>query len=206
MTINEDAIFGDGGCVDEELALACLLTSGHLFLNVLKAPEGGYTTCVYVLANDVFAWGCADAECLSNSDGEEPSEIIDLYRAWKASGHAGVTKWLCKKRNEQPQKPIKERMQKAGTWDDELEDLPVNVYWDRLRKDKEEKQERYRNLPPDQQQAIRQAAAGELTGKIGDHPLFLQGMNEGCGYFLKPENEIEGSYGQKFAKYLIDAP
>lgn len=135
MNIDETNIV-DGN--DEELALACLLSSRVLFTNAvdtnlqysIKSENPNWTTCVYVNCNDVFAWGCSDTENLSDS------EIIDLYKLHKEWGSDGVVKWVCIKRNEQPQDPIKEKMIKANHWDDVLENLKPNHYWSKLKENK----------------------------------------------------------------------
>ena len=70
---------------DEDQMLAELLQAGVLFMNTRKylgyRGEGlpvGETTVLFVLANDVFAWGCADAEDIPDK------ELPTLYRMWKS--------------------------------------------------------------------------------------------------------------------------
>lgn len=137
MNIDESQIL-DPEYYDEEKALACLLTAGLCFLNTInirnKEAPAKYTTLVFVIANDIFAWGCADSECLTNNDGEEGSEIIALYKLWKENSKHGAVKWLCLKRKEQPQQPIKESMIKDNYWDESLESLPEN-YYDKARRE-----------------------------------------------------------------------
>ena len=110
---------------DEELALSILLREGVLFCNERKVVFEGEpeetTTVLYVNANDVFAWACADAEPLPND------EIGNLYKLHKAKEGWGVTKWLCKQRNQKPQKPIEKDMKKAGAWDEIMKALPDNT-------------------------------------------------------------------------------
>lgn len=134
--------------VDEEKALSILLKEEILFCNTRcfigncgkwsdqyesyldyikdipkdKLQIESETIVLFVNCNDVFAWGCADAEHLTTDD------IPNLYMLWKKWGHDGVTKWCCIKRNEKPQKPIADAMKKAGHWDDELEALSENYY------------------------------------------------------------------------------
>lgn len=133
IDVDDSKIFYEG-IVDEELALVCLLADGICFLNNIEFTKGeGYTTCIFVNLNDVFAWGCADAENLSNNDWQEPSEIIDLYRHWKKNDKWGHVIWAAFKRKEQPQDPMKERMIKDGVWTPELEALPENRYWKYIR-------------------------------------------------------------------------
>jgi len=90
--------------------------TGPFFESSVNPPEA--TTCIWVNCSDFFAWGCADAEPVL------PNELGDLYRASKEKH--GVTKWCCKRRNLKPQKPIRDRMKKAGVWDDEMEALEDN--------------------------------------------------------------------------------
>lgn len=130
MNINEDNILYPGHN-NEELALACLLANGVCFLNHLNSgteEDPRWTTCVYVDASDIFVWGCADGEDITNNDGEDDSEIITLYKLWKENSNLGPIKWLCLKRNEQPQRPVKEMMIKDNYWDETLENLPQNKY------------------------------------------------------------------------------
>lgn len=127
MTIDESKIIEE---VDEGKALACLLADDILFLNNLEAGvykgKKYFTTCLYVNLNDVFAWACADAECVSSNDGENPSEVIELYKYWKENKNWGAVKWAAIKRKVQPQRPVIEIMKKSGYWDEVLESLPKN--------------------------------------------------------------------------------
>jgi hypothetical protein len=76
---------------------------------------------VYVNCNDVFAWGCADAEDLPHD------EIENLYRLWRADPHWGSAKWCAIRRKQQPQKPVIDAMKAAGSWDDIMENLGPNT-------------------------------------------------------------------------------
>ncbi len=53
----------------------------------------------------------------------------------------GSLKWCCIKRNERPQIPIEEDMKKVGAWCEKMESLPINQYWDKLRKRQPDKNE-----------------------------------------------------------------
>lgn len=99
---------------DSNEAVAQLLDAEILFVGTSR----GHTT-LYVICNDLFAWGLADAEPFSTAD------IPDLYSAWK-SGEWGVEKWCCKRRNMQPQPPVKRSMIEDGAWDESMESLPQN--------------------------------------------------------------------------------
>lgn len=100
-------------CHDER-ALAKLLIEGVLFCS-----SGRHTVVLYVLCNDLFYCGCADAENLPMS------EIGTLLKMHLKDNTWGVSKWCCRQRKLRPQVPIVEEMKKLGVWDDELEALPT---------------------------------------------------------------------------------
>lgn len=127
-------------CVEEK-ALEILLHENILFANSANTVDwdkwipdeanpgkykhtdtykiGGETVVLFVNCNDLFWWACADAEDLTLS------EVPELYMMWKNDKNWGVSKWCCKKRNMQPQLPIREDMKKEGVWEewmDKLED------------------------------------------------------------------------------------
>lgn len=77
---------------------------------------------VLVNCNDVFAWGCADTENLSEAD------IPELFLLWVEDAMWGPVKWVCMKRKEQPQFPIARDMKKAGVWCGRMEALEPNHY------------------------------------------------------------------------------
>lgn len=133
---NDEVFFQ--GLANEELAISRMLAGDVFMLNNIPCEDGSgkNTTCLYVLCNDVFAWGYADAEPIKNNDWKEPSEIIDLYRLWKENKLWGSTQWVCLKRNQQPQAPIKKRMIEDGAWNEQLENLPENYYDIRLEKNR----------------------------------------------------------------------
>jgi len=120
--MNEDKYF------DEENALSALLKDGILFCNERNysstpgGPSEGLTIVLFVICNDIFAWGCADAEDLPIS------ELENLYKMWLKNNKWGSTKWCCIRRKEKPQRPAVELMKKDGAWDDELECLSENRY------------------------------------------------------------------------------
>jgi hypothetical protein len=113
---------------DEEVALSELLKNGVLFCNSryysLKkdTKSEGETIVLFVICNDVFAWGCADAEDLPLN------ELENFYKMWEKDKINGPIKWCCLRRNEKPQKPMVDLMKKEGAWDDELEKLSENLY------------------------------------------------------------------------------
>ena len=132
MEIDESKIISDQYC-DENLALACLLADDVCFLNIVdvsytnpefyKKPE--FTTCVYVLCNDTFNYASADAESITNSDGDADSEIISLYKLWKENRIYGPIKWVALKRNKRPLVQLEMLMRAQYYWDDSLETLPA---------------------------------------------------------------------------------
>lgn len=108
---------------EEEIALAHLLINEVIFLNSFWSkspkhdPESGWSeeeskyTCLYVLCNDVFAWGCADAEDLPYD------ELRNLYEMWLKDPSWGPAVWCIKQRNSMPQKPVEDHINAAGIWD-----------------------------------------------------------------------------------------
>lgn len=127
VEFNKEQIIAD---IDEEKALAFLLYQGVMHLNNGFHPysKKEYTTICFVNASDIFAWGCADSECILFEDGEDPSELIKLFKLVYEFGENGRIMWLCKKRNMQPQTPIKNDLIKDGFWFNWLENLPENLY------------------------------------------------------------------------------
>ena len=131
MEINESEIL-NGGFYNENLALAYLLVNDACFLNNIDISksmpfhykEPTYTTVVYVNCNDTFAFGGSDAECVSNSDGDDDSEIIALYKMVKESPKYGYAKFCALKRKMRPVKQIVKLMKDDGFWCEELEVLP----------------------------------------------------------------------------------
>lgn len=106
----------------EELALAQLLVDDVLLPFEAMSKSGEETTALFVNSSDDFAWGCADCEPLPND------EIPNLYRMHVADRSWGALRWLCLRRNQQPQAPRKKKMIEAGSWDETLEALPENLY------------------------------------------------------------------------------
>jgi len=123
---------------DIEAALAILLREEVLFANARRywSPEweadpdnpgkmrdsgrgemAGPTIVLFVNCNDVFGWGCADAEPLPYD------EVGNLYRAW-SSGPWGVARWCCLRRRQRPQERVEASMRQAGVWDEAVEALP----------------------------------------------------------------------------------
>lgn len=94
-------------------ALAHLLLNEVIFLNTHwyrdDWPDDAKKTLVLAVnANDVFAWGCADAESI------EKCEIETLYRLWTHEHHWGPAAWCIFKRKREPQAPVRKAMEGAG--------------------------------------------------------------------------------------------
>lgn len=113
---------------DNEAMVAKLLDDGVLFLNSRKyycehakglMPE---TLVLFVLCNDTFAWGCADAEEVTTE------ELPKLFEMHEKDPVYGSIRWVCIKRGEKPQKPIADRMRTSVSWDEEVEKLAENSY------------------------------------------------------------------------------
>lgn len=115
---------------DEEILLARLLISEHVYLNSRHWKEEDKDH-VYVgaLCNDVFFWACGDATELPYN------QIRPLYNMIIKDPSWGATKWAILQRNMYPQKPIYEAMVKKGSWDEELQnaDLKPNPSWPKLK-------------------------------------------------------------------------
>lgn len=101
---------------EEAAALSHLLMNEVVFLNSHwfekdwpKAAQDGI--CVCVNCNDVFAWGCADAEGLPYK------EIQALYEMWRKDPVWGPAVWCVRRRGQMPQKPVEARIRAAGIWD-----------------------------------------------------------------------------------------
>jgi hypothetical protein len=89
--------------------------------------EIGFDENLYVNCNDIFAWGCSDAEQLPLD------EISNLYKLWLENKMWGAAKWCCFKRNEKPQNPVEKEMKAANVWDNQIEKLPNNYYDTKLK-------------------------------------------------------------------------
>ena len=116
---------GEEHC-DEAKALSQMLAEyGLLFVSGDAGPffktdgEDKVPAAIYVNCNDLWMWGCADAEPLPMD------QIGTFYKAWK-SVEWGTTIWSCAQRNLQPQSPIRKDMKKDGAWDDVMDGLPKN--------------------------------------------------------------------------------
>lgn len=121
---------------DEEEAISQLLHDGVLFANsfpfVYKInKEGdqrweGPTITLFVNANDVFCWACAEGQDI------KCGEVRALYEAHIANEKWGSVMWCAKKRGLKPQWLMAKDMIEQGAWDEEMEALSEeNAYmWD----------------------------------------------------------------------------
>jgi len=101
---------------EEERGLAVLLNTEAVFLNDHWwkddwPKDARRTVSLNVNCNDVFAWGCADAEEMTYAD------IEDVYQHWKKDRVNGTTIWCIKRRKELPQRPVAKSIQAGGVWD-----------------------------------------------------------------------------------------
>lgn len=112
---------------NEDEIIALFLQKGTLFTNTrrylcMDGSEQPETIVVFLNCNDTFAWACADDECITEE------EITELYEMYLVDSKWYDTKWACKKRNMQPQKPFADMMKEADAWDDMMEALPKNKF------------------------------------------------------------------------------
>ena len=137
---------GDRIWFDNEKALSYLLTKDALFINTRPYIEnpweskekyeiGESTIVVFVECNDVFAWGCADAESITFEENSvlkkknlEDNELYRLLTYELENERYGTTKFACWKRNQKPQEPIVEKLKSEGVWDEWWEALRSNEF------------------------------------------------------------------------------
>lgn len=111
---------------EEERALALLLVNDVIFLNDHwwedDWPEGAKkVTSLNVSCNDVFAWGCSDAEEMPHD------ELKNLYRMWRKDPEWGAAVWCMLQRKQMPQKPVEDIIRRAGIWNFEELGLAPNT-------------------------------------------------------------------------------
>ena len=111
---------------DVEHCLSVLLHDDVLFANERRFLDGkdvdGPTVVLFVNCNDLFAWGCADAESLPYD------EVGKLFRMHRANAGWGSQKWCAIRRNLKPQPPAQRLMEMAGAWDAQMEALPDSPF------------------------------------------------------------------------------
>ena len=111
-------LVGEGDMFDENHAIGHLLREQWIFVAWKNSQE----LSLAVNCNDIFAWGCADAEDLPRD------QLENLWKEYLADPKTGYIKWCCKQRNEKPQKPVVDWMKEEGTWTNDLYKLPENHY------------------------------------------------------------------------------
>lgn len=98
--------------LEPEEMLLDLLKEGLIIINNghwdASWPKDRIT--VSVICNDVFAWGCADAEDITYS------ELAEVHTFWKKDPNLGVAAWCVKKRKARPQPPMEKLLEKDGIW------------------------------------------------------------------------------------------
>ena len=103
------------GEVQTDAALAIMLLNEAIFTNAHRSSGGtaadGNATALYVTCNDVFMWGCADLEAMAHD------RIAEVYGFWERDPRWGTAVWCMIRRRELPQRPVLERIRKAGIWD-----------------------------------------------------------------------------------------
>src|SRR3990167_9430933 len=100
----------------DEHALAAMLLDEAIFLNSNWweenwPEEAKKTVALCVSTNDIFTWGCADAESLPYD------EIEEVYRYWIKDRSLGTAVWAIIRNKEMPQRPVESSIRKAGIWD-----------------------------------------------------------------------------------------
>lgn len=105
-----------GNLTKEQRIKIIKLQSSPLWINIRNNEIHLLANC-----NDLFFWACADAEPVSLEDLDEYYDAC--YDKKGKPIPYGNDIWCCRKRNMQPQKPIRDRMKKAGYWTDELESM-----------------------------------------------------------------------------------
>jgi hypothetical protein len=101
---------------DQGRALAAMLLAEAIFLNSnwwfsSWPDEAKKTVALCVNTNDVFAWGCADAENITYD------QIEEVYRYWAKDPQWGTAIWAIINAKELPQRPVADSIRKAGIWD-----------------------------------------------------------------------------------------
>lgn len=107
---------------DSSTALAWLLAHDHCFINSRHWREhdkGDIAVCVN--CNDVFAWGCSDAEDLPFD------QVQPLYEMVRRDPQWGAAMWCILRRKEMPQPPVERAIRKAGIWNLDQHGLGENV-------------------------------------------------------------------------------
>lgn len=108
--------------------LAYFLYHNIIFLNThwFKEDwpaEAQKTIILYVNCNDVFAWGCADAEEI------KLNQLKELWKYYKKDRNYGAIVWCIKQANILPQKPMYDLIQKESKFNLDEMNLKPNLTW-----------------------------------------------------------------------------
>ena len=115
-------IFEESQAIAYLLATEILLSNRPWWDKTLTKKQQQLTTLA-VLCNDVFAWGCADAEDIDYDD------LEDLWNYYVKDPVNGPIVWCIIKRKSMPQKPVYDDIQNAGIWDlNKIKGLEPNYY------------------------------------------------------------------------------
>jgi hypothetical protein len=120
LTTIDNDFFVEEYAIVELMEEDILFCNSRRFLDLDGKPEED-TIVLFVNCNDLFMWGCADAECI-DLDG-----LKELYDMRLIDPEWAVEKWCCYKRNMQPQQPVIDGMKEAGVWDSKMEALDKGV-------------------------------------------------------------------------------
>lgn len=98
---------------EEPGMLAVLIANGWIGMNKhwweKDWPEKAREQfCIFLNMNDMFAWGCADAEEITHD------ELKDVYTHFEKNPEWGPVIWASKKRRQLPQQPVIDMMIKDG--------------------------------------------------------------------------------------------
>lgn len=140
--LNEDGTRKYPNKPEKELEFESGFALAHLIINEVVIineywwkkewpNDAKQATALGVNCNDIFAWGCSDAEEMFYDD------IKDVYDHWKKDPVWGTAVWCMKKRNQLPQQPVYNLIKKDGIWDLDSMGLEKNHYDEMLKKTKE---------------------------------------------------------------------
>lgn len=102
---------------NEERALAALLIAEVVFVS--EGEGDAHILCA--ICNDVFMWGCADADAIP------AGKLQEVYEYWHKDPAWGVEVWCMKLRGMLPQRPVYDRIKQAGIWD--LDSMGLRANW-----------------------------------------------------------------------------